>query len=170
MKKNITELKTGQDKYEDKLEEVNKKCDENAKKQHETREEVEKTIFAEIRERDEKKNNFLVHCVPEVVDDSLQGFKKKEIDLTWLHDIADTIRFGLDNDKDIKFVRRLGKKKDNVDVIRPMLVGCYEVETKNNMLKKCKELSKHEEWVGVYLVTDLKLQQQKENGPKEGRG
>ena len=162
MKKDITELKTSQDKHEDKLEEVNKKCDENAKKQHETREEVEKTVFAEMRERDEKKNNFLVHGVPEVVDDSLKGFEKKEIDLTWLHDIADTIGVGLDNDKDIKFVRRLGEKKDNVDVIRPMLVGCYEVETKNNMLKKCKELSKHEEWAGVYLVTDLTLQQRKE--------
>lgn len=137
MKKDIIELKTGQDKHEDKIEEVNKKCDDNAKRQHETREEVKKTVFAEMRERDEKKNNFLVHGVPEVVDDSLKGFEKKEIDLTWLHDIAETIGVDLDNDKDIKFVRRLGEKKNNVDVIRPMLVGCYEVETKNNMLKNC---------------------------------
>lgn len=160
VKQDISGLKQDKIEMTDNISEVRGLCDENKQKLSEMKDNVERTVFLEMRDREEKKVNFLVQGVPEVEDDNLKGYEKKEIDMNWIGEIAESINVQIDLDKDIKFVRRLGEKKTNA--IRPLLVGCYEQGTKIAMLKNCKELKQQEEWNGVYLVPDLTWQQRKE--------
>jgi hypothetical protein len=160
IKNDISQLQKDKEDTNTRVTKLETRCDEYDNKEEQLKSNVEKNVFQELRDREEKKNNLIIHGIPEVNDDSWPGLKKKELDIHWTGLVVDTLEVKINPEKDIKFIRRLGEKK--VDSIRPLQVGFHNIDTKSEIMKKCRSLADNEFWDGVYLVPDLTLQQRKE--------
>ena len=114
-------------------------------------------IFNEIREREARKYNILVHGIPEPEADSND---KGADDKSELRNVAAAIGIKLDINTDIKFCYRIGEKSDKC---RPMKVGFYDqklserLTTSSWKLKDNKKLS-----FNSSIVSDLTNQQRSE--------
>ena len=78
------------------------------------------SVFQEIRDREMRKNNVIIHNVPELDDRNPQA--RKSHDMDQFKDIMNTISCKLE-DKDIKYMNRIGEKRD---LDRPLLIFSKE--------------------------------------------
>lgn len=158
LKKDFEGMQKKQKDLEEEMETVKQKCDKNNTDIGNSNSSVTTTVFSEIREREEKKNNVLVHGIPEAADD-LENRVKKEKDWEWVKDIATDLEINL-HKTDVKFWRRLGEKR--IGKVRPLIVGFHELDVKKKILRNARKLKDIEDYEGIYLVPDLTIQQRKE--------
>ena len=123
-------------------------------------------IFAEIREREERKGNAVIFGVPEAGPRITQAMDKKAHDYEWICDIASAVGIRMNN-SDVKFIKRLGDKNDS-DEPRPTLLGLRNVEMKKDLVYSSKQLKNDRDFGDIYIVPDL-TQQQREEEVELGR-
>lgn len=160
IRKEVSGLKLNQDTMETELREVKSKCDGNAKDIKNATERVQKSIYAELRERELKKSNVILHGVPEP-EAALQGGARKDHDMEWILKVSDSIGVNLKQEA-VKFVTRLGSIREETDRVRPLLVGLKEYDKKMALLKNAWKLCETEEYNEIYLTPDLTKQQREE--------
>ena len=85
-------------------------------------------IFSEIRERENKKPNIIVHGIPESEGNSEE---KAKLDKDQLKKIAAAVGVKLDTQKEVKFCFRIGEILD--DKNRPLKVGFYDPQTADRL-------------------------------------
>jgi hypothetical protein len=166
IKKTMTVMQNKHDDLTKVVDTVNDKCENNKTKISENAKVTKNAIFAELREREERKSNVVIFGVPEAGPRITQGLDKKAHDFDWVCDIASAVKIRIEN-IDMKFLKRLGEKSDNNDP-RPILLGLKNVELKKDLIYNSKQLKDNYDYGGMYIVPDL-TQQQREEEVELGR-
>ena len=117
-------------------------------------------IYSELRERENRKLNVLVHNIKES-DKSDKDERVKE-DFNILSEVSSQIDTEV-RESDIKFMTRIGKKSDSGP--RPLLVGLKDMALKDKLLSNAPKLAKCDEPLSeVNFISDLtKIQRKEEN-------
>ena len=159
VKKDIKDLKAGQTETDKNIEDVRSVCNKNTAEIESADKRVKQSIFAELRDREEKKCNVVIHGIPEA-EDELSGIEKKEYDVQSILNITDEILPNEKYDKnDFKFVKRLGEKSENP---RPILLGLKNEDSKCLLLRNAKNLKDSVNFFEINVVPDLTKQQRLE--------
>ncbi len=159
VKKDVKDLKTGQAETNKNIEDVRNACNKNTADIESADKRVKQTIFAELRDREEKKCNVVIHGIPEA-EDELSGVEKKEYDVQSILNITDEILPTEKYEKnDLKFVKRLGEKSENP---RPILLGLRNEDSKCLLLRNAKNLKDSVNYYDINIVPDLTKQQRLE--------
>ena len=129
-------------------------------KSNEASENSSASVFAELRDRDSRKMNIVVHNMEE--SDAATGRERADKDKVALATLCDKIEVELEI-SDIKFASRLGEQSP--DSSRPLLIGFKDLKVKNDILNNAHKLSNSDDndpWASVNVIQDLTKQQRKE--------
>ncbi len=118
---------------------------------------AEINVFEELRERESRKLNIVLHKVGECENDSAEGKEKREWDIASCENILREMKTDYNRD-DIKFVRRIGEKSNTV---RPLVVGLFTEQSKRKILAGARTL-KDTFFKDVQIVPDLTKRQREE--------
>ena len=146
--KDIESIKDDIDKMQDKIDTASGQC---------TAEDPSAKIFSELRDRESRKNNVILHNVSEPTGKNKE--ERQEEDKEEFEAICEKIGVVIDNNSDCKFMTRLGKF--NSEKSRPLLVGMKNTDKKNEILENARKL-KNENMPDVKIVCDLTKQQRQE--------
>ena len=126
------------------------------------KESVTGSVFKELRERDAKRHNIVVHGLPEAPRAVTDGKARRDADLTKLQDMITILKLELDTSRKVRSATRLGKKGNEA---RPLLISFRSSEDQANVLDNAKRLkdATDEMWKGVRILQDLtKIQRQED--------
>ena len=123
---------------------------------------IENGVFEEIRERELKRDNIVLHQVPEPEASVTAGKDRKEKDMNTLMDILKDVNVKVDPVKDIKFCHRAGEKPKDNSTVRPLIVGFKTTDKRNEVLTKSRNLKESANHSAVSIVPDLTKRQRKE--------
>ena len=141
-KKNIEKMDSGLKKVERSV--------ENVKKQ------VEEEMFEEMRERESRRLNVVVHGLEEQ-DGTGEGRERAEKDKEECGKIFASIEAGVRRDQ-IKFCRRIGERSRDP---RPLIVGLTSEDTKRRLLDRARNLQ-NSRYENMNIVADLTRRQRQE--------
>lgn len=124
----------------------------------------EERVFKELQDREVRKENLVIHQLPEPSPEIRRAGDRKEKDEEAIHDLMDTMKCTVNFKEDVKYFIRAGEKKDNVDYQehpRPLIIGFRNMTVRENILKNARNLtrSKHDK---VSIVPDLTPRQRKQ--------
>ena len=154
--KNSADIK----KVELDVEKVNKKVEDVKGAVNSSSNSVQDAVFAELLERENKKNNLILHGVPEAPGSVSSGSGRRDTDVNSFVLIMKSVSVIL-NAGHIKFCNRLGEYNDNAEKPRPLLIGLMEYQTRSLVLDNARKLSKTD-YKHVNIVPDLTVRQRKE--------
>lgn len=120
--------------------------------------EAQRSVLSEVRERENRKTNIVLHQLPEPSIEVTEGEKRKELDHEELVKVLAAIESNT-KPEDIKFFTRLGEKGGNP---RPLLVGFHNVDSKLKILKASKNLANLPRYEDLRIVPDLTKEQRSE--------
>ena len=143
------------------LADTNKRIDKLTENNQDREAASQDLVFRELKDREERKNNLLIHNLEEPGPEVKLGKDRKEADIKNLLNVMEVINVKLNIDMDVKFVRRIGEKRDSV---RPLLVGLTNPSTRATILKKASKLA-NTKFSAISLVPDLT----RDNGRKTKR-
>lgn len=166
MKKTITSMQNQHEDLSKEVNTVNEKCEKNKQNISENNVLTKNAIFAELREREERKGNVVIFGVPEAGPRVTQAMDKKAHDCEWICDIASAVGIRMNNN-DMKFIKRLGDKSGS-DEPRPTLLGLRNVDMKKDLVNSSRHLKNDRDFGDIYIVPDL-TQQQREEEVELGR-
>lgn len=122
-------------------------------------ESAQEAMFRELKDREEKKNNLIIHNLPEPGPECTKGLDRKYADQKTLAELLSAIDCSLNLEQDLKFMRRIGEKKEEP---RPLVVGFHTTSAKSNVLKNAPAI--HDtDFFEVSIAPDLTLRQRKED-------
>lgn len=143
---------------EDRVNAIDKALEKVEKASAETTKNSESGIFEELREREIRKLNVVLHRVGECENESAGGQERKEWDTDSCLNIFREMKSGLQKE-DIKFLRRVG---DKGAAPRPMVVGLFSEQARKKLLEGTKQL-RDTFFKDVQVVPDLtKIQREEE--------
>ena len=116
-------------------------------------------IFRELTERENRKENLLIHKLPE--PSANRPADKKKEDQTSLSNILLAMNCTVDIDKDVKFHYRAGERQEEGRA-RPLVVGFRDPVIRDRVLNHCRNLSSHPTYKDLNVVADLTARQRKE--------
>ena len=126
---------------------------------------AEKNIYEELRERDNRKKNIVIHQAPEP-DRNQPAETKKEKDKEAITRIFEFIEAGVNTEEDPKFMYRAGEpsKTGNSDNPRPVIVGFHSKEKPETILRNSRKLreDRNKDFKDVTIIPDLTTRQRKE--------
>ena len=152
------------EKNQKRIEDVNKLAKENRREirnQRETLEEmearIEKKMREELRERENRKLNLIMHGVPELGANITSNKDRMEKDKVECERIF--IAMGArTRAQDLRFCRRIGERGENP---RPIVFGVDWETVKKHLLEKAREL-RHTNYDSVTIVPDLTKSQRRD--------
>ena len=109
-------------------------------------------VVDEYVEREKRKNNLIIHNLPEPTDVS-SNEQRAVKDTETISDLFHT-EFNLANAK-IQRITRLGAIKPNSSRPRLLLVEMGDISTKRSILKQATKLRKSSKWSNIYISPDL---------------
>jgi len=118
----------------------------------------EKAIFDELRQRDSRKMNVIMHGVSEIDKEDAAGSERRDWDRAECLAILETLRMGMEG-CDIKFTRRLGEASGRGP--RPLCVGFFSDGERDKVLRRARELDKTK-YKDVSICADLTWKQREE--------
>jgi hypothetical protein len=140
------------DGVEDTVAKLNKKLDDMEKK-------LGEEVYEEMRERDQRRLNLVLHDVKEPARSITDGRDRIEADKMECMNIFKAAGSDI-RKKDIKFCRRIGARGEDP---RPLLIGVRTEDDKRSLLECAKELQKTG-YKNVHIGPDLTKKQRKEEG------
>ena len=139
---------------------MDKKVEAIAEKSTGMSEQVKDFVFQELKDREEKKSNVVIHNLDEAGPKITQGKERKAVDMTYLAELFDVAKVKVNMDRDIKYVRRLGESRTNNT--RPLLVGFYDSNLQQSILRNARNLA-NTNFSEVSLCPDLTKRQRQED-------
>ena len=124
-------------------------------------EEVTATVFQELKERESRKCNIIIHNLKEPDKKIKESEERIEKDKNSFDELCKVIEADVDMSS-LRFAKRLGAVHEDGSA-RPLLVGFQTTEQCQNVLDKTPGLSELEErWSQIHVVRDLTKLQRKE--------
>ena len=114
-------------------------------------------MTAEMKEREERKENLVVYGMPESEREGAE--ERKEEDEEGVRRMARVVGVEEDDVVEVKF--RAGRKVESGKP-RPIIVKVRDGETREKMLRNARELGRKEEWKKVFIGPDLTFKQREE--------
>ena len=102
------------------------------------REKITGAVFKELRERDAKRHNVVVHGLPEALRAITDGKARREANIAKLQDMFAVLGVELDASRKVRTVTRLGTKGDDA---RPQLVSFRDSEDQVAVLDNASKLT-----------------------------
>jgi uncharacterized coiled-coil protein SlyX len=166
----ISEKMSGMRTELDDLKGVTKNLQESSKKDdssiHAT---ITSAVLEEMKERETRRCNLIVHNIAEPGADVVQSKDRVEKDIEKLQELLGQIEVEVNVNETFRFAKRLGARDEGDDTPRPLLIGFKERRYCDSILDKSHKLSdKEEPWSSVNIIRDLTKAQRKEE--KEMRG
>ena len=126
------------------------------------KETVTGAVFKELRERDAKRFNVVVHGLPEAPRAVTDGKARRDADLVKLQDMVNVLELELDASRKVRSATRLGKKGD---AARPLLVSFCDPDVQAGVLDSAPKLNRAADamWKGVRILQDLTRIQRQED-------
>ena len=141
------------------VKEVDSKVDKMIESNSKASEKFQDEVFAELRDREERKKNIIIHNLDEPGQDVTRGIDRKKED----HSSVITLLTFLDcldkPEEEVKFVRRIGERSTTT---RPMLIGFRSSASRDKVLRNAHKLS-GSRYVDTSLIPDLTKRQRKED-------
>jgi hypothetical protein len=116
-------------------------------------------IFREISERENRKENLLIHKLPESRAD--RPADKKRDDQECLNKVFSAMNCTVNMNRDVKFYYRAGERQDDGRA-RPLVVGFRDPGLRDRVLNHARNLSSHPTFKDLNMVADLTARQRKE--------
>ena len=118
---------------------------------------VKDDIYAEMNDREARKNNLLVHNVSESCSEDSR--ERKNHDSRLVCELFEHIGIKCDPDRDFKFINRVGAK--NNDKLHPIIVGFRVSQTRDSVLNSAYKLRKahDKDLQEVRIIPDLTKKQ-----------
>ncbi len=126
------------------------------RKVDEVKNQVEDDIYVELRERESRRLNLIIHGLPEP-ERARDNRERSDMDKEECGRIFRSIEAGIRPDQ-IKFCRRLGEKGRDP---RPIAIGLTSEETKRRILDKARNIQRTK-YENVSIVADLTRKQRQE--------
>ena len=124
-----------------------------------SKEQGNKDVFREIRERESRADNLVIYQVPEPPASLTRGGDKKKHDIEKVLELFEHLECSLDNTA-FKFIYRAGERKDS-DRPRPLIMCLNDPGARQYILANTRKLS-NSRYSNVSIVPDLTHQQRKE--------
>ena len=121
------------------------------------RERIRVERVVEMRERDQRKKNVIIHRMVEAGDETTTVEDRREWDLCSCANMFKELGLDWGREK-IKFCRRIGEKSEEP---RPMIVGFLREAQKEDMLDKAREL-KNTPFADIGIMADLTQEQRRD--------
>lgn len=148
---------------EDALAKVDGVIADRATLKGEVQSETADLLFGEIKERENRRNNVIVHGLKEPDGKIKDAELRIKADLKVISDLFAQLSLDLKPEEHVKFARRLGERPTG-DGSRPLLMGCITPEVRERILSNSRKLAEKKEWENVTVVADLtKRQREEEN-------
>ena len=121
-------------------------------------------VFKEIQERENRKENIVIHGMPEPKATVTNALDRKDKDSEQITNILKDIDIIIDMKADVKFMIRTGEKKDNVDYVekpRPLIIGLRDLKKREDILNSARKLAttNHDK---ISIIPDLTKRQREE--------
>jgi hypothetical protein len=133
------------------------------------RERMRKETADELRERDIRKKNVVMHRVGEAGPEMKTVEERKAWDMKSCDNIFNALDMDMKSENVVRFVRRVGEKGEGP---RPLIVGLRREWQKEDLIDRAKNL-KNTRFPEVTIVPDLTKEQRREeaamNGEAENR-
>ena len=139
---------------ETRLDKVEMIADQAKKAVEEVKEDVAKVILEEMREREDKKLNIILHSVGEA--ENVSAEESKKWDEASFNNIMEAMEVNMTFKECASFSRRLGSGASNK--VRPLLIGLGKEEDKTKILSNARRLSQTP-FRNVNIVPDLTKKQ-----------
>ena len=137
-------------------EELRRELREQAKKTEGIQERMESALDEELREREARRLNLVIHGLPEpeeYIKDPKERMEKDKLECEKLFvTMKARTRY-----QGVRFCRRIGEKGGDP---RPVVIGVYSEDEKRHLLEKAKEL-RHSRYENVTLVPDMTKSQRR---------
>lgn len=142
---------------------VTDRVDNLVKNQGKIQENAAAAVFSEMRERDNRRSNLVVHGLSEPEATVTNTDERKEVDMEKFQVLCDKIECGVKVRESVRFAKRLGARPAQADQPRPLLLGLKEDGSRQKVLDNARKLADMEEtWPDVSIVLDLTLMQRNE--------
>jgi hypothetical protein len=122
------------------------------------REKIRSEMAEEMREREIRKKNVVMHRVGEAGPEVKSVEERKAWDLKSCDNIFRALDLDMDSESAVKFVRRVGERGEGP---RPLIVGLKKEWQKEELMENAKNL-KNTHFPEVMIVPDLTKEQRKE--------
>ena len=120
-------------------------------------------VFSEMKERENRRDNIVVHELAEPADTVTDGGERAAADLDKFQELVNLIEVDVRVGQAVRFCKRIGEKKPEKP--RPLLLGFKDPVAKEQVLANTRKLAQAEEpWVSVSVVQDLTRRQREEDG------
>jgi TFIIF-interacting CTD phosphatase-like protein len=140
-----------------KLEQVDKKLEEKDDSLEKVAKKTEFNIYEELKERESRRTNVIIHGVGELTDKGCSGKDRLDWDKKSCDNIFRALELDMKSD-DLKFCRRVGEKGDDP---RPMVIGFYTEMERAQLLRVARKLDKTN-YSDVNISADLTKRQRDE--------
>jgi hypothetical protein len=128
------------------------------------REKIRNEMAEEMREREIRRKNVVIHRVGEAGPEVKSTEDRKAWDTKSCDNIFRALELDMNSDTAVKFVRRVGEKGEGP---RPLIVGLKKEWQKEDLLERAKKL-KDTQFPEVVIVPDLTKNQRKEEAEMAG--
>jgi hypothetical protein len=122
------------------------------------RERMKNEIAEEMREREIRKKNVVMHRVGEAGPEVKTMEERKAWDMRSCNNIFGALNMDMRSENVVRFVRRVGEKGEGP---RPLIVGLRREWQKEDLLERARQL-KDTQYSDVVIVPDLTKEQRKE--------
>ena len=137
-------------------EETRKMMTEHVKASQNMAERIENALEDELREREARRLNLVIHGVPEIPDSVKNVKERVEMDKIECEKIF--LAMGArTRGQNLRFCRRIGERGNDP---RPIVIGLFSEEVKRHLLERAREL-RNTQFENVSLVPDLTKNQRK---------
>jgi hypothetical protein len=157
-------VEKNQEEQDEKIEDIEKEVaniSKELKKKEEKVEEIvenkEKSVYEEIREREMRKKNVILHGVGELQAQRPTWEERTKWDRQSCVNVFEAIELDI-NTNDIKFTKRIGERGEGP---RPLLAGFFTEKEKISVLKNAKRLDSTQ-FKEVNIAPDLTRRQREE--------
>ncbi len=164
MEGRLEAVEKNQEEQDDKMEgmerevaNINKELKKRDEKMEEIVENKEKSLYEEMREREMRKKNVILHGVGEIQTERPTWEERTGWDRQSCVNILGAIEIDITGDE-IKFTKRIGERGEGP---RPLLTGFYTETDKIRVLKNAKKLEKTK-FKEVNIAPDLTRRQREE--------
>ena len=154
VKTNTTNISENKTSIENLNAEVNK-CKADIKNNND---DCKNEIFVELQERERRKNNIIIHNLPEPAPEIRDGNERKEADKENVILLLSTLDENFDYENDVKYMFRIGEKSDRD---RPVTISFKKNDRKDDFISKSHKLA-DSNYSQISISTDLTKRQRKE--------
>ena len=163
VEKHTTDIASLQDEVKAIDNKYDKSKEDVVKMRSEVQSNAESAIFSEMRDRENRKNNIVVHGLTEPDTKIKDKDTRIAADMKKIQELFSVLEVNIDAEETAKYARRLGERPVGTAGPRPLLIGFKVLDSKQTILDNSRKLAeKSDVWKNVSVISDLTKRQRED--------